>query len=176
MYGEADETQISSVTCIGIAPHLPKNTIPIHRTGYTLRLGSLLSGMRLPLGVTLATWIYACCFQCNAEVLQQDSTKSSSKGSHIFKESIPKLSSRVDIVKRNGPGLVGSGPLMRIPGEIDGSVHGRLPDIPLCGLGPAADYWANYIPLRAPEQGRVWRFWPHECTGPARPLLGALGP
>jgi len=32
--------------------------------------------------------------------------------------------------------------------------------------GAGGRFWANYIPLRAPEQGRVCRIWPHRCAGP----------
>src|SRR6266851_8922375 len=61
----------------------------------------------------------------------------------------------VDVFKRNGIGLVPNGPLMGVRGEIDCSVHRRLLMIRLRGWLRKRDYCANYIPLRAPEQGRV---------------------
>ena len=51
---------------------------------------------------------------------------------------------------------------------------GRLPDCPAPRLAPEGVIWANYIPLRAPEQGRVWRIWPHRKRRSGRSPFSAL--
>ena len=61
----------------------------------------------------------------------------------------------VDVFKRNGIGLVPGSLLMGVRGEIDRSVHRRLLMIRLRGGLRKREYWANYIPLRPPEQGTV---------------------
>ena len=67
----------------------------------------------------------------------------------------------VEIAERNRLSPFARGQLMGISGEIDGSVHGHLPDCSPAEACRRGDVLPYYIPSRASAQGRVGRIWPH---------------